>query len=63
VTGVPDFLQFLAATTAIAVSPGPGIFYVAARTLAGAAKAWRRAWEPGSAAWSMSWPAQAACRP
>lgn len=29
------FLIFLAAALAIAVSPGPGIFYVAARTLAG----------------------------
>ncbi|MFO1087442.1 MAG: LysE family translocator [Reyranellaceae bacterium] len=34
-TGAPDFLLFLAAAAAIAVSPGPGIFYVAARTLAG----------------------------
>lgn len=34
-TDLPDFLLFLAAATAIAVSPGPGIFYVAARTLTG----------------------------
>lgn len=35
---MPDllsFLTFLAAATVIAVTPGPGIFYVAARTLAG----------------------------
>ncbi|MBV1695853.1 MAG: LysE family translocator [Hyphomicrobiales bacterium] len=30
-----SFLLFLAAATLIAVTPGPGIFYVAARTLAG----------------------------
>ena len=30
-----SFVLFLVAATAIAVSPGPGIFYVAARTLAG----------------------------
>lgn len=30
-----SFALFLVAATAIAVSPGPGIFYVAARTLAG----------------------------
>lgn len=30
-----QFLLFLAAASAIAISPGPGIFYVAARTLAG----------------------------
>lgn len=37
-TTVPDFAQFalfLAAATLLAVTPGPGIFYVAARTLAG----------------------------
>lgn len=32
---LPSFALFLLAATAIAVSPGPGIFYVAARTLAG----------------------------
>ena len=32
---LPDFGLFLAAAAAIAVSPGPGLFYVAARTLAG----------------------------
>ena len=29
------FLLFLAAAVVIAVTPGPGVFYVAARTLAG----------------------------
>jgi threonine/homoserine/homoserine lactone efflux protein len=33
--GRESFLLFLAAATLIAVTPGPGIFYVAARTLAG----------------------------
>lgn len=35
---MPDFTQlalFLAAALLLAVTPGPGIFYVAARTLAG----------------------------
>lgn len=32
---VNGLLVFLAAATLIAVTPGPGIFYVAARTLAG----------------------------
>lgn len=32
---VPTFLIFLATALLIAVTPGPGIFYVAARTLAG----------------------------
>ncbi len=35
---MPDLAQlalFLAAATLLAVTPGPGIFYVAARTLAG----------------------------
>src|SRR5918993_1471096 len=32
--GLMSFLLFLAAASIIAVSPGPGIFYVAARTLA-----------------------------
>lgn len=35
---MPDgssFLLFLAAAMAVAISPGPGVFYVAARTLAG----------------------------
>ncbi|HZX84401.1 MAG TPA: LysE family translocator, partial [Reyranella sp.] len=29
-----SFLLFLAAASIVALSPGPGIFYVAARTLA-----------------------------
>jgi threonine/homoserine/homoserine lactone efflux protein len=33
--GLPDFLLFLAAATVIAVTPGPGILYVAARSLSG----------------------------
>jgi threonine/homoserine/homoserine lactone efflux protein len=32
---VPTFLVFLAAALLVAATPGPGIFYVAARTLAG----------------------------
>jgi threonine/homoserine/homoserine lactone efflux protein len=32
---IPNFLVFLAAALLVAVTPGPGIFYVAARTLAG----------------------------
>jgi len=32
---LPSFVLFLLAALAIALSPGPGIFYVAARTLAG----------------------------
>jgi threonine/homoserine/homoserine lactone efflux protein len=32
---LPQFALFLAAATVLAVTPGPGIFYVAARTLAG----------------------------
>lgn len=32
---ITSFLLFLAAATLIAISPGPGIFYVTARTLAG----------------------------
>ena len=57
------FLLFLAAASVIALSPGPGIFYVAARTLAdgrGTAGV-----EPGhgrSAAWSMSRRARSASR-
>ena len=30
-----NFLFFLAAALLVAITPGPGIFYVAARTLAG----------------------------
>jgi threonine/homoserine/homoserine lactone efflux protein len=32
---LPTFALFLAAATLVAITPGPGIFYVAARTLAG----------------------------
>ena len=32
---IQTFLVFLAAALLVAVTPGPGIFYVAARTLAG----------------------------
>ncbi len=34
-TDVPAFVLFLAAALLVAITPGPGIFYVAARTLAG----------------------------
>ena len=50
-----NLLLFLVAALAIAVTPGPGIFYVAARTLAGGRRAGlasslqkeRRWWLPG----------------
>jgi threonine/homoserine/homoserine lactone efflux protein len=32
---LPTFLLFLAAATLVAITPGPGIFYIVARTLAG----------------------------
>ena len=32
---IPEFLLYLAAASLLAVTPGPGIFYVAARSLAG----------------------------
>jgi threonine/homoserine/homoserine lactone efflux protein len=35
VTDLPTFVVFLSAALLIAITPGPGIFYVAARTLAG----------------------------
>ena len=38
-TGGANFLLFLAAASVIAAIPGPGIFYVAARTLSGGRKA------------------------
>ena len=55
---LPDLTQlalYLAAALLLAVTPGPGIFYVAARTLAGGRrKAWPPASVPGWAAWSTS---------
>ena len=39
-----SFLLFLAAASIIALSPGPGIFYVAARTLADVIAGFEAAW-------------------
>ena len=49
------FLLFLAAAVVIAVTPGPGVFYVAARTLAGGRdEGWLRALGRGWVGWFMS---------
>ncbi|MFC7688437.1 hypothetical protein ACFQY5_01110 [Paeniroseomonas aquatica] len=55
---------YTAAALLLAVTPGPGLFYVAARTLAGGRpEGWPPASAPALAAWSMYWPAASASPP
>ena len=54
---------FFAAALAIAISPGPGIFYVAARTLAGGrSEGLASSFGTDLAGWSMWRPARLVCR-
>lgn len=48
----PHFSLFLAAALLLAIAPGPGLFYVASRTLAGGrAEGVPPAWGRGWVAW------------
>ncbi len=66
---MPDLTQlalYFAVALVLAVTPGPGIFYVAARTLAGGrAEGVASSFAPGWAAWSTSsraaWASRLSC--